>query len=133
MLTEFQAVPPPDPVAVNTYTAAAGRTSCGHASGICLSCGDVNKNGRFCQAHLNLREVCGIIPCKRPVHSPGALTCDTQSHIYWHQNRFSWLFFPGVWRVIRRQHETGEATGHFEWNSLPSVISLGTELSIHSR
>ncbi|KAJ7483117.1 hypothetical protein B0H11DRAFT_1723416 [Mycena galericulata] len=64
------------------------------------------KDGRFCEAHLNLRDVCGIIPCGRPVRHAGAVTCDTQSHIDWHrqyENRFSRLSFPGVRRVIRRQ------------------------------
>ncbi|KAJ7619674.1 hypothetical protein FB45DRAFT_1096065 [Roridomyces roridus] len=66
------------------------------------------KDGRFCEGHLNLRDVCGIIPCGRPVCHAGALTCDTESHIAWHrqyENRFSRLSFPGVRRVIRRQNE----------------------------
>ncbi|KAJ6526507.1 hypothetical protein DFH09DRAFT_1187705 [Mycena vulgaris] len=53
------------------------------------------KDGRFCATHINLRDVCGIIPCGRPVLHPGALTCDTP--------RFSRLSFPGLRRVIRRQ------------------------------
>ncbi|KAJ7658550.1 hypothetical protein B0H17DRAFT_1163241 [Mycena rosella] len=32
------------------------------------------KNGRFCEEHLNMCDICGIIPCGRPIHSPGALT-----------------------------------------------------------
>ncbi|KAJ7715578.1 hypothetical protein DFH07DRAFT_1014705 [Mycena maculata] len=66
------------------------------------------KNGRFCETHLHLRNTCGIIPCGRPVHSPGALTCDQQTHINWHkqyENRFHRMSFPGVQRVIRRQQE----------------------------
>ncbi|KAK6971942.1 hypothetical protein R3P38DRAFT_3241244 [Favolaschia claudopus] len=64
------------------------------------------KNGRFCKDHLNMAETCGIVPCGRPVHTPGAVTCNLQSHKDWHQkylNRFSRLSFPGVQRVIRRQ------------------------------
>ncbi|KAF7353247.1 hypothetical protein MSAN_01512500 [Mycena sanguinolenta] len=64
------------------------------------------KNGRFCETHLDLRNKCGIIPCGLPVRYPGALTCNSQSHIDWHkqyENRFSRLSFPGVQRVIRRQ------------------------------
>ncbi|KAF8157551.1 hypothetical protein K438DRAFT_1910049 [Mycena galopus ATCC 62051] len=38
------------------------------------------KNSRFCEPHLNLSDVCGIIPCGRPIREPGALTCDDQSH-----------------------------------------------------
>ncbi|KAJ7076875.1 hypothetical protein B0H15DRAFT_925077 [Mycena belliarum] len=57
--------------------------------------------------HLSLRDQCGIVPCGRPVHSPGALTCDDLSHIDWHKQyeaRFHRLSFPGVRRVIRRQN-----------------------------
>ncbi|KAF7371761.1 hypothetical protein MVEN_00032700 [Mycena venus] len=64
------------------------------------------KDGRFCEAHLNLRDVCGIIPCGLPVRHPGALTCATDSHIQWYRQyaaRFSRLSFAGVRRVIRRQ------------------------------
>ncbi|KAK7051727.1 hypothetical protein R3P38DRAFT_2502011 [Favolaschia claudopus] len=64
------------------------------------------KNGRFCQEHLHQTDVCGILPCGREVHSPGALTCDNQSHINWHkqwEERFHRHSFPGVQRVIRRQ------------------------------
>ncbi|KAJ7912450.1 hypothetical protein B0H13DRAFT_2232502 [Mycena leptocephala] len=43
------------------------------------------KNGRFCQDHLGMRFICGIIPCRRPVHSDGAVTCDNESHKEWHQ------------------------------------------------
>ncbi|KAJ7778448.1 hypothetical protein B0H16DRAFT_1300737 [Mycena metata] len=65
------------------------------------------KNGRFCETHLHMREICGIIPCGRPIHSAGALTCDNQTHIDWHkqyEDRFHRLSFPGVQRVIRRQN-----------------------------
>ncbi|KAJ6613065.1 hypothetical protein B0H10DRAFT_1806149 [Mycena sp. CBHHK59/15] len=70
------------------------------------------KNGRFCDVHINLQDICGIIPCGLPVRHAGALTCATQSHIDWQRqyaNRFSRLSFPGVRRVIRRQQELGEA------------------------
>ncbi|KAJ7836766.1 hypothetical protein B0H14DRAFT_3870690 [Mycena olivaceomarginata] len=72
------------------------------------------KNGRFCQVHLDLVNLCGIIPCGRPVHQPGALTCDNQLHIAWQQqynNRFSRLSFPGVRRVIRRQQTAADNSG----------------------
>ncbi|KAJ7597704.1 hypothetical protein C8J56DRAFT_1109108 [Mycena floridula] len=64
------------------------------------------KNGRFCQEHLALANICGIIPCGRPVHICGALTCDDPAHKAWYKQyaaRFSRLSFPGVQRVIRRQ------------------------------
>ncbi|KAJ7909341.1 hypothetical protein B0H13DRAFT_1714892 [Mycena leptocephala] len=64
------------------------------------------KNGRFCEDHLHMCNLCGIVPCGQPVHSPGALTCDDQAHKDWHAkylNRFSRMSFPGVQRVIRRQ------------------------------
>ncbi|KAF7355375.1 hypothetical protein MSAN_01454100 [Mycena sanguinolenta] len=72
------------------------------------------KNGRFCEAHLDLREKCGIIPCGLPVRHPGALTCATQAHMEWHkqyENRFTRLTFSGVRRVIRRQQEASEGSG----------------------
>lgn len=53
------------------------------------------KDGRFCQPHLNLRDVCGIVPCGLPVCHPGALTYATESHIRWqrqYENRFPRLF-----------------------------------------
>ncbi|KAJ6479635.1 hypothetical protein C8R45DRAFT_1054414 [Mycena sanguinolenta] len=70
------------------------------------------KNGRFCEEHLNKANVCGILPCGRPVHSPEALTCDDPSHIAWYKQyeaRFHRLSFKGVQRVIRRQHESAVA------------------------
>ncbi|KAF8164581.1 hypothetical protein K438DRAFT_2066952 [Mycena galopus ATCC 62051] len=85
------------------------------------------KDGPFCAAHLNLRSVCGIVPCGLPVRQPGALTCGTESHIQWHRqwaNRFSRLSFPGVRRVIRRQQEQAEHPGQ---NHGPGLhISLPT-------
>ncbi|KAJ7883331.1 hypothetical protein B0H13DRAFT_2235402 [Mycena leptocephala] len=72
------------------------------------------KNGRFCETHLPLRNVCGIIPCGQPVHSAGALTCNNQAHIDWHKqynNRFHRLSFPRVQRVIRRQAALGDISG----------------------
>ncbi|KAJ7742763.1 hypothetical protein B0H14DRAFT_3117558 [Mycena olivaceomarginata] len=64
------------------------------------------KNGRFCEDHLDLRDICGIVPCGRAVHSSGAFTCDNAAHKDWHvkyHNRFSRMSFPGVQRVIHRQ------------------------------
>ncbi|KAJ6525394.1 hypothetical protein B0H19DRAFT_971314 [Mycena capillaripes] len=95
------------------------------------------KNGRFCQDHLYMQALCGIIPCGRPIHSPGALTCDNQAHKDWHAkylNRFSRMSFPGVQRVIRRQTggesrfngpsepEGGTPTLHAELPSLDGVV-----------
>ncbi|PPR02082.1 hypothetical protein CVT26_008839, partial [Gymnopilus dilepis] len=53
------------------------------------------KNGRFCEDHLHLRNICGIIPCGRGVSSRGDLTCDDPNH--------------RVRRVMRRQQEAREA------------------------
>ncbi|KAJ7432743.1 hypothetical protein FB451DRAFT_1345238 [Mycena latifolia] len=81
------------------------------------------KNGRFCETHLNLRDKCGIIPCGQPVRQPGALTCNTPSHIAWHkmyENRFSRLSFPGVQRVIRRQ-QVAAADGSAQQTRGPSL------------
>ncbi|KAJ7873631.1 hypothetical protein B0H14DRAFT_3083488 [Mycena olivaceomarginata] len=59
------------------------------------------KNGRFCQVHLDLADLCGIIPCGRPVHQPGQQ----------YNNRFSRLSSPGVQRVIRRQQMAADNGG----------------------
>ncbi|KAJ7321319.1 hypothetical protein DFH08DRAFT_917265 [Mycena albidolilacea] len=72
------------------------------------------KDGRFCDGHSNLCDVCGIIPCGRPVRQPGALMCDDLLRIDWqrkYDNRFSRMSFPGVQRVIRRQQADGENGG----------------------
>ena len=69
------------------------------------------KNGRFCKTHINLKDICGIIPCGRPVSPVGSLTCDDVQHREWHQKysqRFTCLSFPGVRRVIRRQQAARE-------------------------
>ncbi|KAJ6467573.1 hypothetical protein C8R47DRAFT_1179928 [Mycena vitilis] len=70
------------------------------------------KNGRFCEVHLPLRLVCGIIPCGLPIRSADSVTCVTPAHIQWHkqyEDRFHRLNFPGVQRVIRRQAGTPAA------------------------
>ncbi|KAH9932374.1 uncharacterized protein B0H18DRAFT_929208 [Fomitopsis serialis] len=64
------------------------------------------RDGRFCQDHTPMQDICGIIPCGRPVRNHSAMTCDDPVHRNWHQqwlNRFSRLSFPGVQRVIRQQ------------------------------
>ncbi|KAJ7261470.1 hypothetical protein C8J57DRAFT_1634439 [Mycena rebaudengoi] len=84
------------------------------------------KNGRFCHAHLDMRTICGIIPCGRPVRSNDAVTCDNQSHKDWHTkylNRFSCQSFPGVQRVIRRQMAAAS-----EGNTIPTAPALHVEL-----
>ncbi|KAH6902352.1 hypothetical protein BKA70DRAFT_1374595 [Coprinopsis sp. MPI-PUGE-AT-0042] len=66
------------------------------------------KDGRFCQTHIPLKHVCGIIPCGQPVSGPGRLTCNNEAHQNWHiqyQNRFKRLTFPGIQRILRRQQE----------------------------
>ncbi|KAJ7732283.1 hypothetical protein B0H16DRAFT_1328812 [Mycena metata] len=73
------------------------------------------KNGRFCEAHLDYRSICGIIPCGRPIVSADAVTCDDPTHIAWHkqyEDRFHRLSFPGVQRVIRRQMAAGDDHSH---------------------
>ncbi|KAJ7318782.1 hypothetical protein DFH08DRAFT_819670 [Mycena albidolilacea] len=72
------------------------------------------KNGQFCQVHLDLAKLCGIIPCGHPIHQPGVLTCDNQLHITWQQqynNRFSCLSFPGIQQVIRHQKTAADNGG----------------------
>ncbi|KAJ7152119.1 hypothetical protein C8R46DRAFT_962436 [Mycena filopes] len=95
------------------------------------------KDGRFCADHLNLRLVCGIIPYGRPVHLPGALTCDTPAHIDWHHqysNRFGQLSFPGVQRVIRRQQELSDpaATGPSLRVELPALGDTPGDQVVHT-
>ncbi|KAI0749206.1 hypothetical protein C8Q80DRAFT_1100271 [Daedaleopsis nitida] len=74
------------------------------------------RTGRFCQDHIELESICGIMPCGEPVHSPGAVTCDSPAHREWHkrwQTRFTRTSFPGVQRVIRRQQaQSAESGGH---------------------
>ncbi|KAJ6450131.1 hypothetical protein C8R47DRAFT_1204725 [Mycena vitilis] len=93
------------------------------------------KDGRFCQAHLDLRDVCGIIPCGLPVRHPGALTCATESHIQWHRqyaNRFSRLTFPGVRRVIRRQQESANNHGPTLHVTLPALGETPGDQVVHT-
>ncbi|KAJ7871932.1 hypothetical protein B0H13DRAFT_2554153 [Mycena leptocephala] len=105
------------------------------------------KNGRFCLDHLDMREICGIIPCGRPVQA-GSLTCDLQLHRDWHEkylNRFSRMSFPGVQRVIRRQlgdqprfaapNETGQDRPnlHPELPSLDGVPGLEVSHTFRAR
>ncbi|KAJ6528959.1 hypothetical protein B0H19DRAFT_1333647 [Mycena capillaripes] len=94
------------------------------------------KDGRFCEDHLNLRLVCGIIPCGRPIHLPGALTCDTPAHIDWHRqysNRFGRLSFPGVQRVIGRQQEANHtAAGPTLRVELPALGDTPGDQVVHT-
>ncbi|KAJ7221190.1 hypothetical protein C8J57DRAFT_1254047 [Mycena rebaudengoi] len=85
------------------------------------------KNGRFCRDHLDMRLICGIIPCRRSVEFEGALTCNNESHKDWHRkylNRFSHLSFPGVQRVIRCQ-----AAGQQHGPEAPALQSALPELN----
>lgn len=69
------------------------------------------KNGRFCEAHRNLQNVCGIVPCGRPVSNAGSVTCNDPAHEEWHSRylqRFGRLNYPGVRRVIRRQQNAAQ-------------------------
>ncbi|KAJ7128728.1 hypothetical protein C8R44DRAFT_615596 [Mycena epipterygia] len=89
------------------------------------------KNGRFCMDHLDMRNICGIIPCGRPIQFDGAVTCDDEAHMNWHQkylNRFSRLSFPGVQRVIRRQ-AAGQNQGNTPQTTAPSLHSELPELN----
>ncbi|KAJ7820029.1 hypothetical protein B0H13DRAFT_2378053 [Mycena leptocephala] len=93
------------------------------------------KDGRFCDVHLHLKDVCGIIPCGRAVHSPGALTCDTQLHIDWHrqyENRFGRLYFPGVQRVMRRQQKEAVRSGPELRVELPALGDTPGEQVAHT-
>ncbi|KAJ7912590.1 hypothetical protein B0H13DRAFT_1613336 [Mycena leptocephala] len=97
------------------------------------------KNGRFCKDHLEMSSICGIIPCGRPVHSAGAVTCDDESHKEWHQkylNRFSRLSFPGVQRVVRRQAGQNEAnvpqTGPTLHSELPELQGTAGDNVVHT-
>ncbi|KAJ6548952.1 hypothetical protein B0H19DRAFT_952690 [Mycena capillaripes] len=96
------------------------------------------KDGRFCEAHLNLRGVCGIIPCGLPVRHNGALTCATVTHIQWEREytaRFSRLSFPGVRRVIRRQQGLAQdnvAHGPTLQVSLPSLGDIPGAEVVHT-
>ncbi|KAJ6595103.1 hypothetical protein DFH09DRAFT_1413020 [Mycena vulgaris] len=93
------------------------------------------KDGRFCDAHLHLKDFCGIITCGREAHSPGALTCDTQSHIDWHrqyENRFGHLSFPGVQRVMRRQQEEASRSGPELRAELPALGDTPGEQVAHT-
>ncbi|KAK6981074.1 hypothetical protein R3P38DRAFT_3234901 [Favolaschia claudopus] len=95
------------------------------------------KNGRFCKTHLQMEEICGIIPCGRPVHSTGAVTCDDETHKEWHRkylNRFSRLSFPGVQRVVRRQTEHGSQAASVPTlhSELPELNGVGGENVVHT-
>ena len=70
------------------------------------------RSGRFCEDHIALANICGIMPCGEPVHSPGALTCGREDHKAWYARwkaRFTRLSYPGVQRVIRRQQAAPRA------------------------
>ncbi|KAJ7448204.1 hypothetical protein B0H11DRAFT_2333518 [Mycena galericulata] len=92
------------------------------------------KNGRFCRDHLEMRNICGIIPCGLPVHSPGAVTCSNQVHKEWHGkylNRFSRLSFPGVQRVIRNQSNTPSQTVNLH-SELPELNGVSGDAVMHT-
>ncbi|KAJ7695214.1 hypothetical protein B0H17DRAFT_1159076 [Mycena rosella] len=90
------------------------------------------KNGRFCRDHLEMRNICGIIPCGRQIHSEGALTCADPFHKDWHTkylNRFSRLSFPGVQRVVRQQKHSRGPTPHSE---LPDLSGTSGDQVVHT-
>ncbi|KAJ3757685.1 hypothetical protein EV360DRAFT_70926 [Lentinula raphanica] len=93
------------------------------------------RNGRFCKDHIGQWEnICGIIPCGRPVHSRGALTCDNPNHQSWYRAytaRFKRLTFPGVQRVMRRQKEHPNQTHSFHVE-LPSLDGTPAEDIAHT-
>ncbi|KAJ7439572.1 hypothetical protein FB451DRAFT_1344220 [Mycena latifolia] len=94
------------------------------------------KNGRFCRDHLDMRNICGIIPCGLPVHSEGAVTCGNQLHKDWHTkylNRFSRLSFPGVQRVIRRQNQPNTVNqGPALHSELPELNGTPGDQVVHT-
>ncbi|KAF7344089.1 hypothetical protein MVEN_01698600 [Mycena venus] len=94
------------------------------------------RDGRFCEVHLDLRDICGIIPCGRPVREAGAVTCNDQAHMDWYRqyhNRFSRLSFPGVRRVIRRQQERGDnSTAPALRVELPALGDLPGDQVVHT-
>ncbi|KAF9471637.1 hypothetical protein BDN70DRAFT_926075 [Pholiota conissans] len=86
------------------------------------------KNGRFCVDHLNLRQICGIVPCGHPIASEGSVTCDDESHFQWHKRyikRFNRLSYPGVRRVIRRQQNPPPGANPFNLNIEQQLPNLG--------
>lgn len=96
------------------------------------------RNGRFCEDHiLQWTGICGIIPCGRPVHTPGALTCDNPSHKSWHKaysERFKRLNFPGVQRVMRKKRRQMEI--HRAFRSifpLSRIILMTTSSTLSER
>ena len=67
------------------------------------------RDGRFCEIHLDMHDICGMIPCGRPIRFMGAVTCDEASHVEWHKqwmNCFKHLSYPGVQHVICHQNAT---------------------------
>ena len=96
------------------------------------------RSGRFCEQHLGLRDICGIIPCGEPVHTAGALTCAIQEHTSWYARwraRFTRMSFPGVQRVIRRQQtQSAEAGGHrpILQVQLPTLNGVAGEQVVHT-
>ncbi|KIM77843.1 hypothetical protein PILCRDRAFT_76259, partial [Piloderma croceum F 1598] len=52
------------------------------------------KNGRFCETHLDMRNICGIIPCGRPIRFMGALPPlqDTPGHKVVHTFRAGTIY-----------------------------------------
>ncbi|KAF9470353.1 hypothetical protein BDN70DRAFT_909533 [Pholiota conissans] len=86
------------------------------------------KNGRFCFNHLNLRQICGIIPCGRPTATEVSVTCDSNAHRQWHEKymkRFNRLSYPGVRRVIRRQQNPSASANPFSLHIEQELPSLG--------
>ncbi|KAJ7148041.1 hypothetical protein C8R43DRAFT_889261 [Mycena crocata] len=99
------------------------------------------KSGRFCRDHLDMRSICGIVPCGRPVHSDGAVTCNDLSHKQWHEkylNRFGRLSFPGVQRVMRRQAGQNDANtpqtqgGPSLQSELPELNGVAGHAVVHT-
>ncbi|KAJ6549488.1 hypothetical protein B0H10DRAFT_2169974 [Mycena sp. CBHHK59/15] len=83
------------------------------------------KNGRFCEAHLELQNKCGIIPCSQPIHSPEALTCDNQSHIDWHKHKtIQWSCrVPIGWGKCYRSESTPQVLSFLNkiWEDYPDL------------
>ncbi|KAF9539932.1 hypothetical protein CPC08DRAFT_806138 [Agrocybe pediades] len=93
------------------------------------------KDGRFCAAHSGLNQICGIMPCGRPIASPTSVTCDLPAHVEWHRKylqRFGRLNYPGVRRVIRRQQEDGALPGLRVNQQLPALGEIPGEEVVHT-
>lgn len=99
------------------------------------------KNGWFCQNHLNMARLCGIIPCGVPAAGTSP-TCNNSSHQSWYScysQHFTQLSYPGMQQVIRCQQTTALGANPFTLNieqNLPDLDDIpGNEVThtFHAR